>query len=227
MMRWLLIIFLFLVSCSANTDSAEQGGLQSIYVSNSGIEIDTNLAYLYGKPGLGKHANISFDFSASPYFCFDPPSPEYLQKGFEDPTSMSCSGGYYKLLDNKDYVLHFPANVDLDYGECLEMQIDSGSTEGVAELLTYEKGKANLSNLCGGCVVMTEFNGKMVHFPKKSLYVCEGKVFIGKSGLLDHTLGKHKPRLTFFIPRLTFFDIATNEEIVIKNQWIWQVPESN
>ena len=228
-MRWLLIICLFLVSCSANDNSfgpGKEGGGPSIYTST--IELESDPVNLYpGNCEAGDYSNFVINSSPDPGMCFDLPSPEYARKGFVDSSALSCETGYYKLLDNKDYVLHFPASVELDFGNCLEMKIDSGISRGIVELLVYKKGEANLVNHCGGCVMIGNINGKKIHRPQRCLSQCEGQVFIGKSGFMDYVLAQKVPRLTFYIPRLTFFDEEAKQEITIENQWIWQVRESD
>lgn len=129
--------------------------------------------------------------------------------------TIGCSGGYYKLI-NDEYVLRISSELNVDYGDCKILSIDSSEESPLTELLIFEKGKATLTNICTDVILVNAVE------PIKTLCQGYGQITIGKSDSTDY-YGNEMPRMTIRVDYLTFIDSHTGKEIKIENELFWKV----
>jgi hypothetical protein len=141
--------------------------------------------------------------------CFVEPDSSYIQE------SIGCSGGYYKLI-NDQYVLRISSELNVEYGDCDIVSIDSSEQSLLAELLIFEKGKASLTNICTDVILVNAPE------PINTLKHGYGQIAIGKTDPTDY-YGNEMPKMTIRVDHLTFIDPHTGEEIKIKNELLWKV----
>lgn len=141
--------------------------------------------------------------------CFVEPDSSYIQE------TIGCSGGYYKLI-NDQYVLRISSELNIDYGDCDIILIDSSGKSLLTELLIFEKGKASLTNICTDDILVNATE------PIKTLKQGYGQITIGKTDPTDY-YGNEMPKMTIRVDNLTFIDPQTGKEIKIENELFWKV----
>ncbi|MCF8295924.1 MAG: hypothetical protein K9J13_00145 [Saprospiraceae bacterium] len=146
--------------------------------------------------------------------CFPKPDTNFEQ------TVIGCSGGYYKVVSDQ-YVIRINSDIKVDYGECIEIEIDSTESEMTVELLVFKKGDASLMNICTD-IKISELNGKKIPEPISRIQKCYGKIVIGKTDPTDY-YGNEMPKMTIRIEELTFIDIETKDTITFKDELLWKV----
>lgn len=135
-------------------------------------------------------------------------------------TVIGCNGGYYKVI-NDEYIIRINSDINVQYGEYLEIIIDSSNSGMIAELLIFEKGEASLMNICTDMII-SELNGKKPSEPINRIQKCYGNIFIGKTDPTDY-YGNKMPKMTIRIEELNFIDDKSREIITIKDELLWKV----
>ena len=135
-------------------------------------------------------------------------------------TVTGCSGGYYKVISDQ-YIIRINSDINVRYGECLEIKVDSNNYEMIAELLIFDKGEASLMNICTDMII-SELNGKKTPMPVNRIQKCYGNIFVGKTDPTDY-YGNMMPKLTIRIEELKFIDDKSKEIITIKDELLWKV----
>jgi hypothetical protein len=139
--------------------------------------------------------------------CFTPPDASYEQ------VVAGCTQGFYKVL-NEQLVLRISPDLDLQHGECKEWKLAADDPPSGVELILFNRGEASLITFCAG-IVPSE-----VPYPINRMNKAVGTIRVGKQ--VDD---QEQTKTTIYVEQLVFFDPDTYEEIVIRDELFWEVPD--
>jgi hypothetical protein len=125
----------------------------------------------------------------------------------------ACGNYFYKIIAKK-YVLLLKINTPVQYDSCVRISIDTIKSTGVAELIIYKDGEANLFPYCNDV-------GNTIS-PIKNLARAFGEIYVKFYKTTEYR-GTNYPTASIFVHRLTFIDSDLNSTILISNQLYWKV----
>ena len=129
--------------------------------------------------------------------------------------TISCSGGIYKLINNK-FVVHILPDFPVKFDSCYTITIDSSNAEKLTELLIFDSKNANLTNTCTDLIKLHNPN------PSRTLHAESGQLIVRFSDPTE-LYGNRTYHTTILIKRLIFYDYKTRKKIELKNELLWKV----
>ena len=129
--------------------------------------------------------------------------------------SIGCSGGTYKLINDK-YIICILPDFPIQFDSCYAITIDSSNARRLTELLVFDNRDASLINICKD-IINTNFPK-----PTQQIYAQSGQVIIGFSDPTE-LYGNPTHHTTILIKRLVFLDTKTGDKIELENEILWKV----
>lgn len=129
--------------------------------------------------------------------------------------SIGCSGGTYKLLNEKYVIRVFP-DFPIQFDSCYSITDDSSNAARLTELLVFDNNDANLLNICTDLIITNNPN------PTRQLHAQSGEMIIGFSDPTE-LYGFKTHHTTILIKRLLFIDSKSGEKIEFQNEILWKV----
>ena len=129
--------------------------------------------------------------------------------------SIGCSGGTYKLINNK-YVIRILPDFPIQFDSCYSVTIDRSNAKRLTQLLIFDNKDAHLSNICTDIIITN--NPK----PTRALTAQSGQLVIGFSDPTE-LYGNKTHHTTVLIKKLVFIDGQTGEKIELENEILWKV----